>query len=776
MNWIEELTKKIVAVLPEPYHIDDMKTPSGQIHVGSLRGVIIHDLIYKELVRQGKKAVYTYIYNDMDPMNKLPSYLDGAVYTSELGKPLFKIKAPVGGESYGKHYADNFTQTFNAMGAFPTILWSSQMYLEGKFNEVIKTALNKVDIIRKIYVEVANYNKPESWYPVQVICPNCGKVGTTLTTDWNGTEVSFECKRALVTWAVGCGHVGKISPFDGNSKLMWKVDWPAHWKVLGVNIEGAGKDHTSAGGSRDMANRLCKEVFDIPAPFDIPYEWFLAEGGQKMSTSKAVGVSASDLIQILPPELARFLILRTNYNTALIFEPFGETVLDLFDEFDRCFEKSKNPASDMDKDLGRYFLEAVWDGKYTNVGYLPRFRSICTYLQLPNTNIYAWAEGQKGSALTAPEKTVLEERIKYSRTWLTKYAPEKYVFSFMETVPAQAKKLSTDQKDFLKNLVKMFDEKYPKDLPSGENVQVEVFELAKNSSAGSAKAFEAIYISLIGKSSGPKAGWLIADIGLEKVKERFISVTDYQSNLEGDFIDVSGTRIPESDGGVSQSFQISDDIKSKFPGMFYAYCAIKNVKIAKKDHELEILKSEVVAKAASLTSADVDKIIPISKYRELFKITRIDLHKCKPSPDALLKRLIAGKGLYNINTAVDAYNLAVIQTGVGLGGFDADKISSSVALRMSKDDDVVHLLGESAEEIVGAGRIVYADNSRVLTVDLNYRDSDFTKITEKTKNILLFADGAPGLDRHTVSEALKLGVEYIQRFCGGTADEIVTVS
>lgn len=773
MNWIEDLTKKIVAEVAEPYHIDDMKTPSGQIHVGSLRGVIIHDLVYKELVRQGKNAVYTYVYNDMDPMNKLPSYLDASVYESELGKPLFKIKAPVGDVPYSKYYAGIFTNVFNKMGAFPTIVWSSEMYSSGKFDEVIKTALDKVEAIRKIYVEVANYNKPEGWYPVQVICPSCGKVGTTLTTGWDGSEVSFECKKDLVPWAVGCGYVGKIPPFNGNAKFMWKVDWPAHWKVLGVNIEGAGKDHTSAGGSRDMANRLCKEVFDLQVPFDIPYEWFLAEGGAKMSTSKAVGLSATDLIAIVPPELARFLILRTHYNTALVFEPFGETVLDLFDEFDRCFEKYKNPVTDMDKDLGKYFKEAIWNDKYKDITYIPRFRNICTYVQLPNTDIYAWAEGQKGATLTDSEKAVLDERITYSKVWLVKYAPEKYLFSYKETIPSEIKKLSAEQKEFLKSLVDMIEQNYAKDVPTGDTVQADVFELAKKTNMGSAKAFEAIYIALIGKASGPKAGWLILDIGFDKVKERFNKVAVVSSNLCQASSGSSGVHTTEHN--LSTVFTVSEEIKERFPGIFYAYCEIKDVKIQKRTAELEELKNDVVKRASLLTSDEVDKIVPIGKYRELFKATGVDLHKCKPSPDALLKRLIAGKGLYNINTAVDAYNMAVIQTGVGLGGFDDDKIMPPVKLRMSDGKDKVHLLGEEQKEAVGEGRIVYSDENRILTVDLNYRDADFTKITEKTGNILLFADGAPGLDRRTVIEALELGVEYIKRFCGGTSTDTVAV-
>jgi lysyl-tRNA synthetase class 1 len=51
--------------------------------------------------------------------------------------------------------------------------------------------------------------------PVASICPNCGKVGTTIVTDWDGETVFFECRADLVTWATGCGTSGWIARSAG---------------------------------------------------------------------------------------------------------------------------------------------------------------------------------------------------------------------------------------------------------------------------------------------------------------------------------------------------------------------------------------------------------------------------------------------------------------------------------------------------------------------------------------------------------------------------------
>jgi DNA/RNA-binding domain of Phe-tRNA-synthetase-like protein len=77
------------------------------------------------------------------------------------------------------------------------------------------------------------------------------------------------------------------------------------------------------------------------------------------------------------------------------------------------------------------------------------------------------------------------------------------------------------------------------------------------------------------------------------------------------------------------------------------------------------------------------------------------------------------------------------------------------------------MLGETEPTVIEDGEMVYADQSRILTLDLNYRDNDYTKVTEKAKNIILFADGCPGISSEEVMIGLEKGIEYIIRFCGG---------
>ncbi len=521
MFWVDKIADEIIKSKKyTPYHVDDMKTPSGRIHIGALRGVIVHDLIFKALKEKGEEVAYTYFFNDMDPMDGFPHYLPEK-FRQYMGWPLFKIPSPEKGfKSMADCYAQEFMEVFNQLGAKPKIIWSSEEYKKGRFNPMIKEALDKKDEIRKLYKQVSGYNKSKNWHPFQVICPKCGKVGTTIVYDWDGQKVKFHCKPDLVDWAKGCDFKGEISPFDGQGKLMWKVDWPAHWKAMGVTIEWAGKDHMSEGGSYDLSSSICEKVFHYPKPHAKLYEWFLARGGAKMSSSKGVGISAKEVSQTLPPEILRFLLVRPHHKKAIIFHPFdNETVLDLFDEYDK-FSQIYYQKGIKDDYARIWALSQVAPIPKKPI-FLPRFRDIVNFIQLPSIDINKKFAEIKESQLSEVEKEVLQERIKYARIWLEKYAPKESVYHVADKIPEQVKSLSNDQKKYLISLISLISQKkwQPDDL------QQALYETAKKNGLNPKKAFQAIYLVLTGKSYGPKAAWFLLDQDKDLIIKRFKEVS-----------------------------------------------------------------------------------------------------------------------------------------------------------------------------------------------------------------------------------------------------------
>lgn len=499
----------------KPQLVNDAKTPSGKVHVGALRGVLLHDLVHKALEEKGIKSHYTFIFDDFDPMDDLPAYLSKEKYEKYMGVPLKDVPSPEGKGSYAEYYAKDFINVFNKLGAKPEILWTSKLYESKKLDKAIQLVLDSAEKIQEIYHSVSGSKKEKDWLPFHSVCPKCGKIGTTKATAWDGKEVEFSCKPDLVEWAKGCGYKGKVSPYGGSGKMPWKVEWAAKWFSLGVTFEGAGKDHASKGGTRDVANNIAKEVFGIEPPYDLPYEHFLF-GGKKMSSSKGIGASAAEVGDSLPPSLLRFLMARTQAKVAIDFDPSeAHTVPSLFDEYDKgqkaFFEKG-------DPDLARTWQASQVEREENY--FVPRFSQVANLVQMPGVDLEKEAQVAKGSSLTEKDKAALKERAKYAKIWLEKYAPDEAKFKVSEKLPAEAKKLNSGQIKFLEKLSGLVGK-----TKDAEKLQNEIYQLGKENDLSSKETFSAIYTVLLGKESGPKAAWLILSLESEFVKKRFKEVS-----------------------------------------------------------------------------------------------------------------------------------------------------------------------------------------------------------------------------------------------------------
>ncbi len=507
MFWADEIAKKLDK--KKQQLVDDAWSTSGFAHVGSLRGIIIHDIANKVLLKDGLKSRFTFIMDDIDPMDGLPSYLDSTVYNKEMGKPLCNIPSPVDKDkSLAEYFGNNFIETVRIAGTNPEFIWNSRLYKEGKYNEAIKIALDNSTEIAELYKKYSGTEKGENWYPFQPICEKCGKIGTTTVSNWDGEKVEYVCEKSKVEWADGCGHTGKMSPYNGNGKLYWRVEWPARWWHLGITVEGEGKDHWSAGGSRDLADILVRQIFNSEPPIDIRYDW-LYIGGKKMSSSKGIGVTAREMAELLPKELLRYLMAK-NPKKTIDFDPNGNTVPNLYDDYDRAMSAYEKKIDF--PDLARAY-EIVQEENF-NPGYRMRFSKVALTIQMPRLDIHEEAVKEKGSELTDYEKEKLEERIKYAELWLEKFAPESFIFKIIDSPENSSLKqyineLSDRQIEFLRKLLEVFSSQQNW---SGDELHSKIHEIKNEIQIEPKEAFSGIYKLFLGKESGPQAGWLLASL------------------------------------------------------------------------------------------------------------------------------------------------------------------------------------------------------------------------------------------------------------------------
>jgi lysyl-tRNA synthetase class 1 len=289
-----------------------------------------------------------------------------------------------------------------------------------------------------------------------------------------------------------------------------------------VTVEGCGKDLGTKGGSRDRSDAVSREVFHREPPVNVLYE-FLNIGGRKMSTSKGSGAAAHEMADLLPPELLRFLFLRHKPRRALEFDPEGDAIPGLFDEFDRVAAAAAGlpVRGELPADPERIFraslVDAEADAAVEAARFRPAFRHLALLVQVPGVDLEARVAAEKGAPLDDAERAILDERARVARTWLDGFAPDRYRVSVRDDLPAEVGGLTEAQSLFMADLAAGAESEGP---TSGDAWQDLIYRVSQVRGVSSRDAFGAVYAAFLGRDNGPRAGWLLASLALSSVVER----------------------------------------------------------------------------------------------------------------------------------------------------------------------------------------------------------------------------------------------------------------
>ena len=165
-----------------------------------------------------------------------------------MGAPLAHIPDQAGDchASYARHHAQTFIDVFAGLGIHPDrYYWMSDIYPTGQMDPFIRTALDRAAVVRDIYRRVANVQHPEHWLPLGVVCPDCGKVGTTIASDWDGETVSVACR-------AGPGDVGRRLRLDRSDRAVRRDGEAALEPRVGGPVEPVRRhDRAQRQGPRD---------------------------------------------------------------------------------------------------------------------------------------------------------------------------------------------------------------------------------------------------------------------------------------------------------------------------------------------------------------------------------------------------------------------------------------------------------------------------------------------------------------------------------------------
>jgi len=125
-----------------------------------------------------------------------------------------------------------------------------------------------------------------------------------------------------------------------------------------------------------------------------------------------------------------------------------------------------------------------------------------------------------------------------------------------------------------------------------------------------------------------------------------------------------------------------------------------------------------------------------------------------------------GGKLPTINTAVDSYNLISLKKSLVVGAHDREKVSGPMRFKIMNGTESYTPLFKTEREQINTGEFGCVDDEKVLC-RLDIKQGDQTKVTEQTKNIILYVQGNENTSDAYLDEALEEICNLIIKFCGG---------
>ena len=478
---------------PGPHVVVTGISPSGNIHVGNLREVLVAEAVANALKARGERVRFVFHADTIDPLRKIAPGVPES-FKEYIGHSLSRVPDPEGCHaSYADHFLAPFEEALQSMEVDVEVLRSHELYESGFYAGVTREAIEHAGELRNILQEVSGREMPEHWSPYLPRMAS-GRLG--------GRVLEHVSEERKVVYVDEDGWEDVSDYAKGEGKLGWRVELAARWKALGATFEPFGKDHTSRGGSTDTADRMAKEVFQYPVPGRYEYEWIQIRGRGAMSSSKGIVLLPRDMLEIMPPGALKRMVL------------------------------GRDPARALDLDLAEGFPRFMDEYRAETEAYPVPFAHLVTVAQtVPGDTQRATEMLSRGGykeAARDPEK--LRRELAYARNWAERWAPETYRLGVREDLPPEAASLNEEQRTYLGAVAEKIEDEM-----DGYAVQDLLYGTAVGMGLKPKAAFGAVYTVLLGKKSGPKAGPFVAGLDAGFVRERFgvVSGDTTDGGLEG---------------------------------------------------------------------------------------------------------------------------------------------------------------------------------------------------------------------------------------------------
>jgi lysyl-tRNA synthetase, class I len=498
MQWLNQIVDDVIAQHPEgEILIESGGSPSGTHHLGHMRELVTCDAILLELRRRGRQARHIYFVDDFDGLRKIPGNVP-ADFEQYLGMPLCDVPSPDGLDT-GKSYADYFLQSLYdgcaALHVEVEFVRAHEKYRSGFFVPAIEKSLQHIPEAKHALETISGRQLPDDWTPIQVM--ENGRLK-------NRTYLGIDETAKTVRYIDANGDEQAVRYDNGGVKLDWRLDWPGRWWLQHVLVEPSGRDHMTKGGSYDTGVQIMKDVYGAEAPYPVSYDFINMVGDtKKMSASRGTGLDAVEGSKIMPPEVVRYFILRAAPLKRLYFDPVNG-VVNLMDEF--AAFAAKPDKTEAEEQL--WYICTRGEGDRRSVSRVPFSHLVASYqasLKDADKTLEVIKRTEHGE-VAAQEADIIKAELVFIEEWLRLRAPEDVKFALTDSI--NVADFTDSEQAFLKALADKVAGA-PADA-DGAYFHERMYELKDGLGMAPKELFSTLYRALIGKTSGPRAGWFLS--------------------------------------------------------------------------------------------------------------------------------------------------------------------------------------------------------------------------------------------------------------------------
>ncbi|MGM0591920.1 MAG: lysine--tRNA ligase [Halobacteriota archaeon] len=514
--WADEIADEVEARDPaDPIVVKGGVSPSGVPHLGHFNEIMRGYFVAAVLRERGHEVRQVFTSDDRDALRKLPRTLADADWNlvdlgdvnagalgRNLGKPYTDIPDPFGeADSYGAHFTDLLRKSAERIGVPIEVVSNTEMYETGAFEAVTREVLEKADTAREV---LAAYQAKvdDEYVPFMAQCAECGMLTQNITgVDLDSGTVEYVCSglEAGGRHIDGCGHEGTATLREG--KLPWRFEWPAQWKVLGVDFEPFGKDH--AEGSWPSGQDIARRVLDIDPPVPMTYEWFTLNG-EPLSSSAGNIVTVDEILQYLEPEVLRYFFVLTPKKARDLDLSRLDQLVDDFDRFERLYFGEEDDET-LDELAERAYPFVVDEVRERRVRIPYTFAAVLGMTDDPALR-EQMARNEGHITEETPEWAVEAAlaRVERARTWAERM-DNQYNYRLQAELPdvefdAKTAAALDDLADFVVGG------------RTGEEIQGEIYETARCHEVDVGDFFQAGYRLFFDSTDGPRLGEFLGEL------------------------------------------------------------------------------------------------------------------------------------------------------------------------------------------------------------------------------------------------------------------------